>query len=148
MENTIITPIEVFKAKEEMGLKSYCEIRKIIKKQHLEFGTHRDCKTICAVSSVENIYKKYGHRILNEVLSYCKKTNVSLLTGSKLEAIAIVIATYSKTVKDKAIFIESIRSVCNRKESAPAIIYAEAIVKEYNHRIGLPVTILWREKYE
>lgn len=136
-----LSPYEIFLANLEAGSDDQLMIRDLVESYGLKMGSSKNSGTICAVSTLESIYRKYGYHVLNRVLLLCIGTwegEPNSFSANILNAVAKVIVTYKSELKDE-IFKERmgvlsikalIRTAKERRPGAMGI--AEAIVIEYN----------------
>lgn len=99
---------------------------------------------ICAVSTLEYIYDKYGFRMLDHVLTLCIGTwegSPSSLSGNMLKAVARILYVYGDNVKDdmfkeklgKVSMKEITRTARERREGSLG--YAETLLIHYNKKM-------------
>ena len=66
-----LSPYEVYLANLEAGNDDQLIIRDLVESYGLEIGTKKAPCVICAVSTLEQIYHKYGYHTLSRVLRLC-----------------------------------------------------------------------------
>ena len=112
---------------------------------------------ICAVSSLELIYKKYGFHVLDRSIRLCVGTwegEVGSLCAGILKGIAKLIVAFGDNLKDdvfkEKVGASSSRKICRvaRERKGGTTGYAEAMLIEYNYktRKGLDWAQLYSEK--
>lgn len=136
-----LQPIEVFKANLEAGSDDQLIIRDLIESYGLTIGTKKAPGTICAISTVESIYTKYGYQTLNRVLRLIISTwegDLNSFSANVLNAVTKLVIVYGDTLNDE-VFKEKVGNVSIRqltrtaKERRPGSMgFAEAMVIEYN----------------
>ena len=136
-----LNPYEVFVANLEAGNDTQLMIKDLVESYGLTIGTTMGPGVICAVSTLESIYSKYGYHVLNRVLRLCIGTwegENNSFSAKMMNAIAKLVVTYGDTLNDE-LFIEklgmvSVKSLIRTaKERRPGSLgLAEAIVIEYN----------------
>lgn len=136
-----LLPYEVFLANIEAGNPDQLMIRDVVESYGLEIGTRTAPGIICAVSSLENIYGKYGVHVLSRVLRLiigAWEGDVKSFSANILNAVAKLCVTYKgqlneENFKEKcgAISVKALTRIA--KERRPgALGFAEAMVIEYN----------------
>ena len=116
-------------------------IRDVVESYGLEIGTKSAPGIICAVSSLENIYNKYGVHTLSRVLRLiigAWEGDVKSFSANILNAVTKLCVTFKgqlneETFKEKcgAISVKALNRIA--KERRPgAMGFAEALVIEYN----------------
>ena len=103
---------------------------------------------ICAISTLEYIYKKLGYHVLDATLRLCIATwegDVNSLTANILKGIAKLIVAYGNEL-DEMQFKEklgrcSIREITRNasERSNGSLGYAEAMLSIYNKRMRAPL---------
>jgi len=136
-----LQPYEIFVANLEAGNKDQLMIRDLVKSYGMTIGPAKQPGVICAVSTIEGIYTKYGYQTLNRTLRLCIATwegDVASFGANILKAIAKLIVTYKDTLDDE-VFKEKLGMVSIKtltriaKDRRPgAMGLAEAMVIEYN----------------
>lgn len=136
-----LTPYEIFIANIEAGNDDQLIIRDIVESYNLKIGSQKTPGYICAISSLEMIYSKYGYHGLNRVLRLiigAWEGDPNSFSGNIMKAVAKLIVTY-KDALDDDLFKEKLGAVSIRqlsrtaKERRPGSMgFAEAMVLEYN----------------
>ena len=154
-----LLPYEIFMANIEAGSDKQLIIRDLVESYDLEITSSNVPGGICAVSTLENIYDKYGFHTLDRVLRLCVATwegAPQSLSSNMLNGIARVINAYGNTLKD-VFFKERLSRVSVKELSrtakdrrAGSLGYAEAIVLFYNKKnhSGLPMDKLYVHKIQ
>ena len=152
-----LLPYEIFMANIEAGNDKQLIIKELVESYDLEITANTSPGGICAVSTLESIYDKYGFQCLDRVLRLCIGTweGASLsFSANMLNGISRVINAYGDTVKDE-LFKErlsriSIKELTRtaKERRAGSLGYAEAIVTFYNKRsrFGLSMEKLYTHK--
>ena len=136
-----LSPYEVFVANLEAGNNQQLIIRDLVESYGLTIGYTKSAGEICAVSTLESIFAKYGYHVLDHVLKLCIATwegEAHSLSGNILNALAKLIITYGEHLNDET-FKERLGNVSIKqltrtaKERHPGMLgVAEVMVIEYN----------------
>ncbi len=132
---------EVFVANCEAGNDDQLTIKGLVESYGLELGSKNAPNVICAVSTIESIYYKYGYHVLNRVLRLIIGTwegEENSFSANILNAVTKLVVTYRERL-DEDIFkdrvgLMSVRQLSrSAKERRPGCMgYAEAMVIAYN----------------
>ena len=136
-----LLPYEVFMANIEANNPHQLMIRDVVESYGLEIGTKTAPGIICAVSTLENIYTKFGVHVLSRTLRLiigAWEGDVKSFSANILNAVAKLCVTYKgqldeENFKEKcgAISVKALNRIA--KERRPgAMGFAEAMVIEYN----------------
>lgn len=136
-----LNPYEVFIANIEAGSDSQLMIRDLVESYGLTISSKNGNGVICAVSTLEAIYTKYGYHVLDHVLRLCIgawEGEANSFSANMLNAVAKIIITYRDVLNDElfkeklgAVSVKSlIRTAKERRSGSLGL--AEAIVIEYN----------------
>lgn len=138
-----LQPYEIFIANLEAGSDEQLLIRDLVGSYNLSISNKRAPGNICAVSTLEGIFQKYGYHVLDRTLRLCVGTwegDVNSFSANMLNAIAKLCATYGESLNDE-VFKEKLSAVSLKalmrtaKERRPGSIgFAEAMILEYNGR--------------
>ena len=138
-----LLPYEIFMANIEAGNDKQLIIKELVESYSLEITGNAQPGGICAVSTLELIYDKYGLKCLDRVLRLCVATwegAPQSLTANMMNGIARVVVAYGETIKDE-LFKERLGKISLKELSrtardrrAGSLGYAEAIVTYYNKR--------------
>ena len=125
----------------EAGNDEQIIIRDLVESFGLTIGSQKTHGVICAIATVESIYKDYGYHVLSRVLRLiigAWEGDCNSFSGSIMKAVAKLVVVY-KNVLDDEIFKEKLGAVSLKtlartaKERRPGMMgYAEAMVIEYN----------------
>ena len=136
-----LSPYEIFMANIEAGNQDQLMIRDLIQSYGMSIGTQKAPGVICAISTIEGIYQKYGYQTLSRTLRLCIATwegDVASFGANILKALAKLIVTYKDELDDE-IFKEKVGTVSIKtltrtaKDRRPGTMgFAEAMVLEYN----------------
>ena len=138
-----LTPYEVFIANLEAGNDQQLLIRDLVESYGLKLGSSKNAGEICAVSTLESIYSKYGYHVLDHVLRLCIATwegEDNSFSANILNALAKLIDVYGdkmndETFREKLGVLSVKQLIRTAKERRPgALGVAEAMVLEYNGR--------------
>lgn len=136
-----LNPYEIFIANIEAGNSKQLMIKDLVESYGLEIARGRYPNTICAVSTLESIYDKYGYHILDRVLNLCIATwegEINSFSSSILNGLALMIVTYGDELNEDAfkekLGAKSIKAITrlakDRRQGSLGV--AEAMVIEYN----------------
>lgn len=154
-----LLPYEIFMANLEAGSDKHLIINDLVESYDLTITSNSTPGGICAVSTLEQIYDKYGYHTLDRVLRLCIGTwegeNYSLC-GNMLNGVARLINAYGDSLKDD-VFIEkngifSVKQIIrNAKERRVGSLgYAETLLINYNKKLqthsSLPMEKLYTHK--
>lgn len=138
-----LLPYEIFMANIEAGNDKQILIKELVESYNLEITSSTSPGGICAVSTLENIYDKYGINCLDRVLRLCVGTwegAPQSFSSNMLNGISRVVMAYGDTIKD-AIFKDRLSKISIKEltrtakdRRAGSLGYAEAIVTYYNKR--------------
>lgn len=136
-----LQPYEVFMANIEAQNQDQLMIRDLVESFGLEIGIKRAPGIICAVSSLESIYRKYGIHVLSRVLRLiigAWEGDINSFSANVLNAVAKMVVVYKNQLNDE-VFIEKCGAVSIKtlarigKERRPGSMgFAEVLVIEYN----------------
>ena len=146
-----LSPYEIFVANIEAGNDKQLIIRDLVESFGLHISSTKQVGAICAISTIENIYDKYGLQNLTRVLSLTIGTwegDVNSFSANMLSAMARLIFTYDTELVDD-VFKEklgerSIREITRsaHERSIGSLGFAEAILFFYNRKMKYPLDIL------
>ena len=138
-----LQPYEIFIANLEAGSDEQLLIRDLVGSYNLSISNKRAPGNICAVSTLEGIFQKYGYHVLDRTLRLCVGTwegDINSFSANMLNAIAKLCATYGESLNDE-VFKEKLSAVSLKalmrtaKERRPGSMgFAEAMILEYNGR--------------
>lgn len=150
-----LKPYEVFMANIEAGSDKQLIIKDLVESYSLSIGQVKGYGVICAVSSLEGIYDKFGYHVLDRTLRLCAGTwegDMNSLCANFLNGVARLVNTYGDKLKDE-LFKEwvgatSVKQLTrNAKERRPGSMgFAEAMLVAYNRKCKYP--LVWNKLYE
>lgn len=136
-----LQPCEIFKANLEAENHDQMMVYSLLSSYHLTVGQKRRPGVICAISTVEAIYQKYGRAVLDRVLRLIVGTwegDVNSFSANILNAVAKLVVTYQNSLDDE-LFMDRIGSISVKqvtrmaKDRRPGSMgFAEAMLIEYN----------------
>ena len=156
-----LQPYEVFMANIEAGNDDQLIIRDLVESYGLTIGIKKGFGVICAVSTLEFIFLKYGYHGLNRVLRLiigAWEGDLNSFSANILNAVTRLIVVYGDSLNDE-IFKEKLGAVSVKqllrtaKERRPGSMgVAEAMVLEYNgkkksNNYRLYITKLYSREY-
>lgn len=149
-----LVPYEIFMANLEAGNDEQHMIKDLVESYGLCIGSTKGPNTICAISSLEFIYKKYGFHILDRTLRLCISAwegDANSLSSSMLKGIAQLIVAFGDNIRDE-VFKEKVGAFSareitrNAKERRSGSMgYAEALLLAYNKKSKYPLR--WSNLY-
>lgn len=149
-----LTPYEIFMGNVEAGNDEQLIIKDLIESYGLFLSSTKIPGGICAISTLEYLYRKFGFHILDRTLRLCIGTwegESNSLTANMLRGVAKLIIAYEKGLKDD-IFKEKLgrcsikeisRTAADRKNGSMG--YAEAMLLVYNKKLRIPLK--WSKLY-
>lgn len=151
-------PYEIFKANIEAGNDMQLMIKTLVESMNLKITpSKRYVDGICAVSTLEDIYSKYGYHVLERTLRLCVGTwegeNQSLVSNM-LRGVCRLIVTYGETMRDD-LFKEKVGRYSAKEIGRQArelkvgsMGYALAMLEAYNWKLkqGLSPTLLYKKE--
>ena len=152
-----LLPYEIFMANIEAGSDKQLIIKDLVESYDLEITSSASPGGICAVSTLESIYDKYGLHCLDRVLRLCVGTwegAAQSFSANMLNGISRVINAYGESLKD-VLFKERLGRISVKElaraakdRRAGSLGYAEAIVINYNKKnhSGLAMEKLYSHK--
>lgn len=136
-----LIPYEVFVANLEAGNDEQLIIRDLVESYGLTISPRKAPGVICAISTIESIYSKYGYHVLDRTLRLsigAWEGDMNSFSGNILNAIAKLIVTYGDALSDEtfknklgAISIKQLTRTAKERR-AGSLGYAETMVVEYN----------------
>lgn len=149
------TRYEVFMANVEAGNQEQLMIKDLVESYSLSIGQVRNYGVVCAVSTLENIYERFGYHVLDRTLRLCVGTwegDMNSLSANMLNGIARLVYTFGDALKDET-FKEKVGEMSVKllsrtaKERRPGSMgYAEAMLLAYNRKCKYPLK--WTRLYE
>ena len=136
-----LNPHEVFVANVEAGNDDQLTIKRLVETYGLTISTKKAPGTICAVSTLESIFTKYGYHVLNRVLRLiigAWEGDANSFSANVMNAVAKLVVTYRERL-DEDIFKDkvggqSIKQLGRvaKERRAGSMGYAEAMILAYN----------------
>jgi len=150
-----LKPYEVFMANVEAGNDKQLIIKDLVESYSLTIGQTKNYGVICAVSSVESIYDKFGYHVLDRTLRLCVgawEGDMNSLSANFLNGVARLVVAFGDSIKDdhfkEKVGVMSVKQLSRTaKERRPGSIgYAEAMLVAYNRKCRYPLR--WTRLYE
>ena len=147
-----LTPYEIFMANIEAGNDDQLMIKSLVESYGLVLASGRLAGGVCAITTMETIYRKYGYHVLDRVLRLCVTTwegDPLSLSANMFNGVARLILSYGEALKDDVfldkIGVQSARSITRmaKDRGGGALCFAEVMLEAYNKRSK---TGLHREK--
>ena len=136
-----LAPYEIFVANLEAQNQDQLMIKDLVESYGMKISAKRAPGHICAVSTLEAIYTKYGYQILNRVLRLIIGTwegDCNSFSANIMNAVAKLCVVYKEQMNDE-VFSEKLGAMSIKqltrtaKERRPGSMgFAEAMVIEYN----------------
>ncbi len=150
-----LKPYEVFMANIEAGNDKQLIIKDLVESYSLSLGQTRNYGVICAVSTVEGIFERFGYHVLNRTLRLCVgawEGDMNSLSANFLNGVARLVIAFGDLIKDD-LFKEKVGNTSVKqlsrtaKERRPGSLgYAEAMLVAYNRKCKFPLR--WTKLYE
>lgn len=145
-----LSPYEIFVANIEAGNEEQLIIKGIVESYNMFIAPTKMPGAICAISTIEYIFRKFGYHILDNTLGLCVATwegDVNSFSGNILKGVAKLLVAYGAEL-DLDIFKEKLGR-CSIKEisrsaserSNGSLGYAEAMLNIYNKRLRYPLHV-------
>ena len=138
-----LVPYETFNAHIEAGDAKQMMIKSVVESYGLRVTNSQQPNGICALSTLERIYDKYGQRVMDTTLRLAVATwegETNSLSGNMLMGIARIVVAYGDQIKEDVfkdhVGMVSVKSIIRTaKERRPgAMGYAEAMMLAYNNK--------------
>ena len=136
-----LTPYEIFMANIEADNEIQTAIKALVESYGLVIGRTKASGAICAVASLEQIYKKYGFHVLDRTIRLCVATwegEAGSLCSGILKGIAKMVVSFGDELKDD-VFKEKVGECSSREirrsareRQGGSVGYAEAMLFAYN----------------
>lgn len=136
-----LTPYEIFLANIEAGNDQQLIIKELVESYGLVLSNKKAPNNIAAITTIENIYEKYGYQVFSNVLRVVIATwegECYSLSSNVLNAIAKIIITYGDNF-DEEIFKARLGEIpikqvlrVGKERGGGALGVAEAMVLAYN----------------
>ena len=138
-----LTPYEIFMANIEAGNDEQITIKAIVESYNMSITPRKILGGICAVSTLEYIYRKWGYHILDDTIKLCIATwegDINSFAANILKGIARLLVEYGSEIDENAFkeklgrcsIRELTRSATERNNGSLG--YAEAMIAVYNKR--------------
>lgn len=150
-----LKPYEVFMANIEAGNDKQLIIKDLVESYSLSLGQTRNYGVICAVSTVEGIYERFGYHVLDRTLRLCVgawEGDMNSLSANFLNGVARLVIAFGDSIKDdqfkEKVGYTSVKQLSRTaKERRPGSLgYAEAMLVAYNRKCKFPLR--WTKLYE
>lgn len=151
-----LLPYEIFMANIEAGNDMQLMIKALVESMDLKITpSKKDAGGICAVSTLESIYSKYGYHVLERTLRLCVGTwegESQSLVSNMLRGVCRLVVTYGETMRDD-LFKEKVGRHSSKEIGRQArelkggsMGFALAMLDAYNWKMkqGLPQSKLYQ----
>ena len=142
-----LTPYDKFIGNIESGNDEELVIKELVESFGLTIDAKPGRNRICAISTIQSIFRKYGYHTLRRVIMLCVATwegDMHSFSANIMNAITRLIITYGDELNDE-IFKERLGMVSlkylartAKERNIGALGYAEAMVIEYNGKTKNP----------
>lgn len=145
-----LKPYEVFMANIEAGNDKQLIIKDLVESYSLTIGPARNYGVICAVSTIEGIFDRYGYHALDRTIRLCVgawEGDMNSLSANVLNGVARLVIAFGDEIKDdlfkEKVGIISIKMLSRTaKERRPGSMgFAEAMLLAYNRKCKYPLKI-------
>ncbi len=146
-----LSPYEIFVANIEAGNDKQLIIKDLVESFGLHLSQNKQVGAICAISTIENIYDKYGLQNLTRVLRLTIGTwegDINSFSANMLSGIARLIFAFDTELNDE-VFKEKLgeRSVKEITRSAHergsgSLGFAETLLSFYNKKMKYPLDMI------
>ena len=143
-----LSPYEIFVANIEAGNNDQLMIKELVESYGLQIGNQKKPGVICAISTLEMIYTKYGFHILDRTLRLCISTwegDVQSFNSGIMRGVALIAIAFGDSLDDE-IFKEKIGEYSPKKltriakdRTSGAVGYAETMLEIYNKKLRTPL---------
>lgn len=139
-----LTSFEIFNANIEAGNDKQLMIKALVESMNLSIANVRGRGTVAAVSTLEQIYDKYGYHVLDRCLRLCVGTwegERNSLSSGMLRGVCRLIVTYGDEMRDdlfkNKVGRYSAKEISRKAKDrhAGSLGYAEAMILAYNARM-------------
>lgn len=143
-----LLPYEIFMANIEAGNDKQLIIKDLVESFGLTLSSTKSLGSICAISTIESIYDKYGFHALERTLSLCVGTwegDNDSLSANMLSGTARLIDAYGDQLKDdnfkERLSRHSVREISRsaKERGGGTLGYAEAMLDIYNKKTRVPL---------
>lgn len=155
-----LLPYEIFMANVEAGNDKQLIIKELVESYQLEISSKPGPGLICAVSTLENIFDKYGYHVLDQTIRLISATwegVVQSYSGMMLSGVAHLVSAYGDQLKEDVfktklgqISVKEIARTAKERRHG-SLGYSEAMLLSYNSRKGthsaLPYEKLYTQRY-
>ena len=134
-----LSSYEIFVANIEAGNEEQLIIKGIVESYNMFISPTKIPGAICAISTIEYIFRKFGYHILDNTLGLCVATwegDVNSFSGNMLKGVAKLLVAYG-TELDLNIFKEKLGRASIKANGSLG--YAEAMLNIYNKRLRCPL---------
>jgi len=153
----MLKPYEIFMANIEAGNDEQLMIKALVESYGLVLASGRMAGGVCAITTMETIFRRYGYHILNRVIRLCVTAwegDPLSLSANMLNGITKLILAYGETLKDDVfrdkVGMHTARGITRiaKERGGGALCFAEAMLEAYNKRskTGLHRDKLYRNR--
>ena len=150
-----LMPYEIFMANIEAGNDDQILIKSLVESYQLRISSSKGPSCVCAISTIESIFRRYGLNTLDRTLRLCVASwegEPDSLTANIIKGIALLIAAFGDNLHDD-LFREKVGKFSSREISRSArerkmgsMGYAEVMLALYNKKTRYPLR--WSQLHE
>jgi hypothetical protein len=143
-----LSPYDVFMGNVEAGNDEQLMIKDLVESCGLQVASGRKQGGVCALATLEYIYRHYGFQVLQHTLHLCIGTwegEPDSLSANMLRGVSRLVAAFGDSMKDD-VFKEKVGKDTARKigryakeRGAGALSYAEVMLDIYNKQMKAPL---------
>lgn len=150
-----LMPYEIFMANIEAGNDDQILIKSLVESYQLRISSSKGPNCLCAISTIESIYHRYGLNTLDRTLRLCVASwegEPDSLTANIIKGIALLVTAFGDNLRDD-LFQEKVGKFSAREVSRSArerkmgsMGYAEVMLAFYNKKTRYPLR--WAQLHE
>lgn len=150
-----LMPYEIFMANIEAGNDDQILIKSLVESYQLRIFSSKGPNCVCAISTIESIYHRYGLNTLDRTLRLCVASwegEPDSLTANIIKGIALLVTAFGDSLRDD-LFQEKVGKFSSREISRSArerkmgsMGYAEVMLAFYNKKTRYPLR--WAQLHE
>ena len=150
-----LMPYEIFMANIEAGNDDQILMKSLVESYRLRLSSSKGPNCLCAISTIESIYHRYGLNTLDRTLRLCVASwegEPDSLTANIIKGIALLVTAFGDSLRDD-LFQEKVGKFSSREISRSArerkmgsMGYAEVMLSLYNKKTRYPLR--WAQLHE
>ena len=137
-----LSPYDVFIANVEAGNDDQLMIKGLVESCGLRISSGKKQGSVCAIATLEHIYRHYGYQVLQRTLHLCLgawEGEADSLSANMLRGVSRLVAAFGDSMKDdvfkEKVGKETVRAIsrgAKERLAAGALSYAETMLDIYN----------------